>query len=197
MPEFPLRKHDQLVLCAEIAQGIISNPGLFSNPPFDGAALSMLVSDAVTMTGTRVAKESELKGAVDAENAAIYVDVFNASSGSLGESQVRTAEVDAIVDTGATYMCLPPSVTAELGLLYSHCERVRTANGAVGRRIFRGAEITIRDRCIQMSVMENDEDTPPLIGCLVLEGLDFVVDPKGQHLMPNHEHGGEWVADLY
>ena len=32
---------------------------------------------------------------------------------------------------------------------------------------------------IQMAVMENDEDTPCLIGYLVLEALDFVVDPKG------------------
>ena len=126
-----------------------------------------------------------------------YGDVFNAASGTLKSDQVRTADVLGLVDTGATYLCLSPAVIQQLGLLYSHSERVRTANGGVQRRIFRAAEITIRERSIVMSVMENDEDTPPLIGYVVLETLDFVVDPKGENLVPNPAHDGEWVADLY
>jgi len=125
------------------------------------------------------------------------VDMFGVASGALDPSKVRTADVPGLVDTGAAYLCLPPSVIQQLGLLYSHSARVRTANGAVVRRIFRGAEITIRERNIEMAVMENDEGTPNLIGYLVLEALDFVVDPKGESLMPNPEHGGEWIVDLY
>ncbi len=126
-----------------------------------------------------------------------YGDIFNVALGTLDEGQVRTAEVDAVVDTGATYLCLPPTVIEQLGLLYSHTRDVKTANGSVQRRVFKGADVTIQGRNEQMSVMENDEDTPPLIGYLVLEALDFVVDPKGEHLIPNPEHDGEWVADLY
>ena len=44
--------------------------------------------------------------------------------------------------------------------------------------------------------MENDEDTPSLMGYLLLEALDFVPDPKNQTLMGNPEHGGEWIVDL-
>lgn len=126
-----------------------------------------------------------------------FGDILDVSRGTLEESEVRTVEVDAVVDTGATYLCLPPPVIKQLGLLYSHSERVRTANGSVQRRIFNGIVVTIKGRSFQLSVMENDKDTPPLIGYLVLEALDFVVDPKGEHLIPNPEHDGEWVADLY
>ncbi len=126
-----------------------------------------------------------------------YGDIFEVSSGQLEETMVRTAEVEAVVDTGATYLCLPPSVIRELGLLYSHSRSVQTANGIVERRIFRGAEITIKDRTEQMSVMENDETTPALIGYVVLEVLDFVVDPRSQELIPNPAHEGKWMSDLY
>jgi len=33
MPDFPDKRHDQLVLCAEVGEGIIANPGDFPNPP--------------------------------------------------------------------------------------------------------------------------------------------------------------------
>ena len=126
-----------------------------------------------------------------------YGDLFVAASGALDPSQVRSADVLGLVDTGAAYLCLPPAIIQQLGLLYSYSKRVRTANGAVSRRVFSSAEITIRGRSTQMAVMENDEDTPPLIGYLVLEALDFVVDPKGESLTTNPEHNGDWIIDLY
>ena len=126
-----------------------------------------------------------------------FRDIFEAAEGRIDEIQIRTAEVEAIVDMGATYLCLPPSVIRELGLLHSHSRPVQTANGIVERRIFGGAEITIKGRSEQLSVMENDETTPALIGYVVLEVLDFVVDPKSQELIPNPAHEGKWMSDLF
>ena len=126
-----------------------------------------------------------------------YGDILDAKKGSIAESDIRTVEVVGIADTGATYLCLPPSVIEQLGLLYSHSRKVKTANGIVERRIFHGAHITIKDRYEQMSVMENDQQTPALIGVLVLEALDFVVDPQSQSLIPNPASEGKWMADLY
>jgi hypothetical protein len=48
-----------------------------------------------------------------------------------------------------------------------------------------------------MGVMENDEDTPPLVGCLLLEALDLVVDPKAERVTTNPEHDGKWVVDCF
>ena len=126
-----------------------------------------------------------------------FVDMDKVSEGLLASDQVRTVEFDALVDTGAAYLCLPPELIRQLGLTYSFTRSVTTANGLVTRRIFKGADITIRERNEQMSVMENNEHTPPLIGYLVLETLDFVVNPKSQQLMGNPEHDGQWVVDCY
>jgi len=126
-----------------------------------------------------------------------FEDILDAAKGRIEPSQIRAVEVEALVDTGATYLCLPPSAIVQLGLPFSHVRRVKTANGDVERRVFKGAEVTVQGRTEQMSVMESDESTPPLVGYFVLEALDFVVDPKANNLIPNPAHDGEWMADLY
>ena len=126
-----------------------------------------------------------------------YTDIVRADDARQGTETVRGVEIDAIVDTGAAFMCLPPHVIRELGLSHVYDQPISTANGDTVRRIFGGAQIEVRDRTVQMQVMENDHQTPPLVGYLVLEALDFVVDPKGQTLIPNPRHGGKWIADCY
>lgn len=126
-----------------------------------------------------------------------FVDIAKVAEGLLQSDQIRTVEFDAIVDTGAAYLCMPPELVEKLGLTYSFTRPVTTANGSVTRRIFKGADITIRERNEQMSVMESDATTPPLIGYLVLEVLDFVVNPKSQQLIGNPDHDGKWVVECY
>ena len=126
-----------------------------------------------------------------------FADIVKHTEGMIEEHEIRAVEVEAVVDTGAAFLCLPPEVIEKLGLFYSHSREVATANGKVKRRIFNGAVIIINDRDIQMQVMENDSSTPPLIGYLVLETMDYVVDPKAQKIIPNPEHDGKWVMDLY
>lgn len=125
-----------------------------------------------------------------------YVDIANFKEGLIKESAIRTAEVEALVDTGAAMLCLPPDVVEKLGLLHHRTKSVRTANCTVEKRVFAGAEATIRDRTMEVPVMENDRTTPALIGYLVLETLDFVVDPKNHGLMPNPDNDGKWIIDL-
>jgi clan AA aspartic protease len=126
-----------------------------------------------------------------------FVDIVLQTKGMVKEDEIRTAEVEALVDTGAAFLCLPPNVIERLGLMYSHTRGVTTANGRVERRIFHGAVIIIQDRDIQMQVMENDATTPALIGYLVLETMDLVVNTKLQKITPNPEHDGKWIMDLY
>lgn len=67
-----------------------------------------------------------------------YGDIYDVSRGRISESEIRTVEIDAVVDTGAIYLCLPPNVIEQLGLSFSHTATVTTANGKVERRIFGG-----------------------------------------------------------
>jgi clan AA aspartic protease len=124
-------------------------------------------------------------------------DVQKAAEGIIPESQTRAVEVEGVVDTGATYVCISRAHIEKLGLPFHQNVEIRTANGRATRRTFKGAEIELNGRSFLMEVMENDEDTPPLIGCLLLEALDLVVDPKSQKVVANPAHDGKWVADLY
>jgi len=126
-----------------------------------------------------------------------FADIVRHSEGIINEDEIRELEVEARVDTGAAFLCLPPEEIEKLGLMYSHTREVSTANGRVERRIFSGAVIIIKERDIQMQVMENAPGTPPLIGYLILEAMDFVVDPKSQKILPNPVHDGKWIIDLY
>lgn len=124
-------------------------------------------------------------------------DVHDASRGRIPESEIRVVEVDALVDTGATYVCLSRKDIEKLGLPFHKSVEIKTANGRASRRTFEGARIELGGRSFLMEVMENDDDTPALIGYLLLEALDFVVDPRTQKVIPNPAHEGKWMADLY
>lgn len=126
-----------------------------------------------------------------------FGDILMESKGIVKKEEIRVMEIDALVDTGAAFLCLSQDVIKRLGLFYSHAREVTTANGRVERRIFNGVVIIIQGRDIEMQVMENDATTPPLIGYLVLETMDLVVDTKAQRLIPNPEHDGKWVMDMY
>ena len=125
------------------------------------------------------------------------VDLINVQTGLIGKDKIRNTEVDAIVDTGATFVCLSRKDIEKLGLQYHRTTKIRTANGQARRRIFEGAKVELKDRSIEMPIMENDEDTPALIGYLLLEALDYVIDPKTQAVIPNPAHDGKWTADMY
>jgi predicted aspartyl protease len=90
-------------------------------------------------------------------------------------------EIEALVDSGASYLCLPPKVISELGLHFAYATPNKTGNGRLELIIFDGARITIKGSTIQMQILENKDDSiPALIGYLVLETIDWVVDTKNQ-----------------
>ncbi len=126
-----------------------------------------------------------------------YGDTVKAGEGLISNNQIRTLEVDAMVDTGVTYVCIGKKDIELLGLPFHNVVSIKTANGKASRRTFKGAEVELKGRTFVMEVMENEGDTPALIGYLLLEALDFVVDPKTQSVIPNPAHEGKWVADLY
>lgn len=126
-----------------------------------------------------------------------FGDVLKFEEGIISKENIRAVEIDAVVDTGATYVCISREEIKRLGLPYHNTISIKTANGRAKRRIFKGAEIELKERSFVMEVMENDDDTPALIGYLLLEALDLIVDPKSQQVIPNPAHDGKWVADLY
>lgn len=124
-------------------------------------------------------------------------DVLRAEQGQLRPEDIRGVEIEALVDTGATLLCLPIGMISKLGLSLLNTREATTANGVVRRGVFQGAQLTIMDRTCTVDVMELPEGTPPLVGYIPLENLDLQPDPKRQVLGPNPEHDGRMVMDLY
>jgi predicted aspartyl protease len=125
-------------------------------------------------------------------------DLENVVRGLLTGDQVRRIEVlDARVDTGATLLALPKRLIDQLGLHKVRSATARTAAGVVSFGIYSPAKLTVQGRYCTIEVSELADDCPVLIGFIPLEVLDFVVDPKGQKLIGNPDHGGDWMIDMY
>ncbi len=125
-------------------------------------------------------------------------DLLKVREGKLKPDEVRTLEVDdALVDTGATMLCLPKSLTKKLGLKKVSSRRMRTATGSEMTQIYDAVTLTIQGRDCRIDVSQIAEGCPVLIGQVPLELLDFVVDPKRQKLIGNPEHGGKFMYDAF
>jgi len=125
-------------------------------------------------------------------------DLMNVSNGLLQPEQARSVDVtNALVDTGATTVALPRQLIAQLGLQPFGTRRVRTSAGPATVQVYGAVRLTIQGRDWDGDVVEVPDDCPVLIGQLALEGLDLVVDPIGQRLIGNPEHGGEHILELY
>jgi predicted aspartyl protease len=125
-------------------------------------------------------------------------DVYDAEKGVLPAGEVRFVEVtDALVDTGATLLSIPRRLVAQLGLRRQRTRTARTAAGIVSFSIFGGVRLTIQDRDCITEVCEVPDECPVLIGQTPLELLDFVVDPMGQRLIGNPDHGGQQMIDMF
>ena len=93
------------------------------------------------------------------------VDLANARAGLIPPEQVRTVEVEALVDTGATALVLPEDVVAALGLPELRRVRTGTADGSVRMVPFVGdlrLELLGREMTCEALVMP--AGTTPLIG---------------------------------
>ncbi len=124
-------------------------------------------------------------------------DLFSARKGLLPEDQVRSVEVtDALVDTGATGLLLPKRLVSQLGLEALRVRPSRTIAGQVPLQIYRAVRLTVQGRDCISDVAEIPDEFPVVIGQVPLELMDWVVDPKGQRLMGNPEHGGEHMIEV-
>jgi len=126
-------------------------------------------------------------------------DLYLAREGAIAQAAVRRIDVtDALVDTiGATILCLPPQLIAQLGLNVGQVRRVRTAGGLKDFAMYDAVRLTVQGRDCIVDVAEVAEDCPVLIGQVPLALLDFVVDPKGQRLIGNPDHGGEQMFEIF
>ncbi len=113
-------------------------------------------------------------------------DLVRAKSGDIDPAKVRRTTLRGVVDSGAAYLVLPKSVAVELGLpIKAKKIKVRYADG---RRAVRAEADEVRLQLLGRdglfaAIIEPNRETA-LIGAIVLEALDLLVDCNHQRLVP-------------
>jgi predicted aspartyl protease len=125
-------------------------------------------------------------------------DIVNSKTGLLSPDQVRSIEVeDALVDTGAKIISMPRRLIHQLGLEHFDTRPATTAAGDIPCKLYHSVRLELQGRECISDVAEVADTCPVLIGYIPLELMSYIVDPVNQRVIPNPEHGGEQVIELY
>ena len=114
-----------------------------------------------------------------------YGDRELAERGFLPAGQVRRQTITGVVDCGAAKLVLPQAVVKRLGLRLGGTAKVRYADGRrAQRREAKGAFIKLLGRDDTFTAVVEPKRTTALVGAIVLEALDLLVDCKNQRVIP-------------
>ncbi len=109
------------------------------------------------------------------------LDQVLAARGFISPDAVRSVILeDVLVDTGATTLCLPADVIAQLGLTMKEEVTVATATTIETARLFEDARIALLDREITVECLEVPEGRQPLLGAIPMEALGVELDLQDQ-----------------
>lgn len=116
------------------------------------------------------------------------VDLSLAAQGKLAPEKIRSAEIDAVVDTGAVMTLLPRDVVEKLGLRPLGTIPVRLADESTVSLPRAGSlSLMIGDRDMTTNCLVGPPGCEPLIGQIVMEELDLIPDPRRRTLGPRPE----------
>lgn len=104
-------------------------------------------------------------------------------------------DVSALVDTGALFLCVPEAIAVQLGFDISEVQtRVATLADGSTRLVpvIRPVTIAFENRSYMTEALVLGDE--PLIGCIPMEAMDVIVDPRSQKMMVNPAHPNFAVA---
>ena len=107
------------------------------------------------------------------------IEIFSADG-------TRSETVEALVDTGSTYTCVPAILLHELGVVPYRRIQSELADGSVVDDEIGEARIRIEGVETTTIVVFVGEGAPALLGAYALEGALLAVDPVRQRLAPTH-----------
>lgn len=115
-----------------------------------------------------------------------HTDIDNARQRLISKAAVRTAEVQGLVDTGATVLMLPADIVKRLGVRVVGRARVKMADGKLhGLPKVGGIRLSILGREMTCDALVGRAGSTALIGQMQLEELDLIVDPKSRECRVN------------
>jgi clan AA aspartic protease len=108
---------------------------------------------------------------------------------------VRSLEADALIDTGAVSLVIPPALVERLGLGRAFKQVAQYADGRL-------EEVDVTDAVrVELMWRQTDENALVLgdeviVGQTVLEKLDLLVDCGRRRLLPNPAHPDQPVLKV-
>ena len=115
-----------------------------------------------------------------------FADREIALRGLIPSDQVRTARVNALVDSGSITLVLPEEIVEALGLTRLGTVYVTYADERTEPRPEAGV-VTVRvgNRSSELRVVVGRRGTEALFGQIPLEALDLMIDCRNRRLVPN------------
>ena len=112
------------------------------------------------------------------------VDKMLGDRGFIPTEQIRSLTIDnVLVDTGATRLCLPEEIIAQLGLTLVGEIDGHTVIGTRKFRLFKNVSLALAGREGRYDCVELPAGQEPLIGLIPLEDLGLEPDLKNQRLI--------------
>jgi predicted aspartyl protease len=119
-----------------------------------------------------------------------YGDLSLMQRGVLPPDQVRRETIQGVVDSGATKLVLPQALVKRLGLPLGDKIQVRYADGRrVEREGAEGVYVQLLGRHGTFTAIVEPRRKDALIGAIVLEDLDLLVDCTAQRVVPRDPRG--------
>ena len=117
-------------------------------------------------------------------------DIIRAEVGLIRPAEIRRSTVRGVVDTGTMRPVIPATLAERLGLPEMGEMRFRCADGRRDtRKVVENIRLELLNREFNFhAIVEPNRDTA-LIGAIVLEALDFVVDCRANELIPRDPNG--------
>ena len=112
-------------------------------------------------------------------------DIVRAKDGHIAREKVRRVSIRGVVDSGATRLVIPASVAQQLGLEMSGNTSVRDADGRTADRpIAQNIRLRLNGRESTFNAIVEPGRESALIGAIVMEDLDLLIDCTAQKLVP-------------
>ncbi len=116
--------------------------------------------------------------------------------GLMPPDQVRREKIEGLVDSGATKLVLPEAVVKRLGLPLGDPVKVRYADGRrARRREAEGVFVELLGRHGTFKAISEPRRETALVGVIVLEDLDLLVDGSQQRLVPRDPGGATFEIE--
>lgn len=112
-------------------------------------------------------------------------DLVRAKTGMIATDQVRRERIRGVVDSGATRLVIPEALARRLGLEEAGTAQVRYADGRTATRpMVQRVHLAYGGRASVFNAIVEPGRESALIGAIVLEDLDLLIDCTSQRLVP-------------